>query len=83
MFSNRSREDLYAKIQKNSLILIIVLLTVSLTACKTAKRPKTKNPQKVEKTQRSPLFPNPSAKEGKEPKLRFSHRQREDRRNEI
>lgn len=60
------------KYKKINLILIIVLLIVSLTACKTAKRPLDKEPpKKVEKNVKKPPIPKSiSQGEGKEPKLK-------------
>lgn len=60
------------KYKKISLTLIIVLLIVSLTACRTAKRPFDKEPpKKVEKDVKQPAIPEAiSQGERKEPRLK-------------
>ena len=60
------------KYRKIGSILIIVLLIISLTACKTAKRPRDEEPpKKVEKNAKQPTIPKSiSQGERKEPKLK-------------
>lgn len=57
--------------KKISLILIVALLITSLSACKTAKRPKEERaPQKVENVKKPPIPESISQGQGKEPKLK-------------